>query len=226
MMRVLTFGDIHGCTKAWDTLWASVAPTADDQIVTLGDYIDRGPDSRGIIDRLIEIEKQGRLIALIGNHEQMILDARYEEMAENVWLINGGYDALASYEPSQSSDLLSTIPSAHWQFLERCRNWHEIESHLFVHASVEPELPMNQQPLWVLRWRKLHDPRPHISGKTVVCGHTPQRNGLPLDLGHTICIDTFAYGGQYITCLDVLSGNYWQANQQGETRSGRLREPA
>ena len=65
---------------------------------------------------------------------------------------------------------------------------------------------------------------PHCSGKVVVCGHTQQRSGLPLNLGHAVCIDTWAYGQGWLTCLDVLSGRIWQANQAGRVRTLWLHE--
>jgi serine/threonine protein phosphatase 1 len=71
----------------------------------------------------------------------------------------------------------------------------------------------------VLYWEKLRNPRGHVSGKTVVVGHTSQKNGTPLDLGHTICIDTFAYGGGWLSCLDVATGEIYQANETGGIRS-------
>src|SRR4051812_40922994 len=75
-VRTLAIGDIHGCSKALDALLALVKPGPQDQIVTLGDYVSRGPDSRGVVDRLVRLSKGGRLVALRGNHEQMMMDGR------------------------------------------------------------------------------------------------------------------------------------------------------
>ena len=74
-MRLLAISDIHGCSRAFDTLLDAVAPKPDDQIITLGDYVDRGPDSRGVLDRLVALHDTGRLIALRGNHDVMMLEA-------------------------------------------------------------------------------------------------------------------------------------------------------
>jgi serine/threonine protein phosphatase 1 len=70
--------------------------------------------------------------------------------------------------------------------------------------------------------QQIRDPSPHESGKIMVCGHTSQKSGEPLDYGHAVCIDTWAHGGGWLTCLDVSSRQYWQANQQGQVRVGRL----
>jgi serine/threonine protein phosphatase 1 len=120
---------------------------------------------------------------------------------------------------------MSDVPDAHWQFLEEgLRAWYETPTHFFVHANYYPHRPLTEQPEDMLYWEKFNDPRPHQSGKIMVCGHTPQKSGIPRNVGHAICIDTWAYGNGWLTCLDVDSGKYWQANQRRETRSGRLAE--
>ena len=75
-----------------------------------------------------------------------------------------------------------------------------------------------------LYWRRYRDPEPHVSDKIMVCGHTIQESGLPLSNGHSICIDTWAYGEGWLTCLDVESGTIWQANEAGDKRSFTLDE--
>lgn len=75
-MRHLAIGDIHGCSRALDALLAVVKPRPDDLLITLGDYVNRGPDSRGVVERLVSLHRAGHLIALTGNHEQMMLEAR------------------------------------------------------------------------------------------------------------------------------------------------------
>ena len=71
-------------------------------------------------------------------------------------------------------------------------------------------------------WESFNDPPPHESGKVMVCGHTSQKSGVPRNIGHAVCIDTWACGRGWLTCLDVGSGRYWQANQRGETRASWL----
>src|SRR5436190_23316404 len=98
-MRVLAIGDIHGCLGPLDDLLAWVKPAPDDLVVTLGDYVDRGPDSRGVLDRLIGLKRSGaKLVCLRGNHEVMMLDARKGGPAEKqTGLSLGGVQRLASY---------------------------------------------------------------------------------------------------------------------------------
>jgi len=225
-MRILAVGDIHGYTAALDALLAAVAPQPEDSLIFLGDYVDRGPDSRGVLDRVIELEKTRRAICLRGNHEQMMMDSRAAPGIVPNWLANGGTQTLASYrtKPDREGDLLD-VPKAHWNFLDHtCVDWFEAGDFFFVHAGVMPKLELAQQPPEVLRWQKL-SPRaqPHYSGKTMVCGHTVQASGKPLDLGFAICIDTGIYlPTGFLTCLDTETGNYWQADQAGKVRTGDL----
>ncbi|MGH9676519.1 MAG: metallophosphoesterase family protein [Candidatus Acidiferrum sp.] len=224
-MRILAIGDIHGCARALGTLLAVSKPRPDDLIISLGDYVDRGPDSRGVLDQMVILQSTGRLVPLRGNHDLMMLHAREWDHASALWLGCGGKQTLSSYGASDSRpDDLLLIPEAHWNFLENhCVNYHETDSHLFVHASVRPEWPLADQLTDVLLWEKLDGPVAHCSGKTLVCGHTKQTAGVPLNYGTTICIDTGAYAeGGWLTCLDVLDGCYWQANEDGEVRAGWL----
>ena len=97
-------------------------------------------------------------------------------------------------------------------------------SMLFVPAGYLADLPLERQPGAVLRRQSLDTerPGPHVSGKVAVVGHTPQKNGEILDLGHLLCIDTNCHGGGWLTALDVGSGHWSQANQKGEVREGTL----
>jgi serine/threonine protein phosphatase 1 len=228
-MRLLAIGDIHGCSRALTALLAAVAPGPRDRLVTVGDYVDRGPDSRGVLDLLIPWQEAGRLVALRGNHEQMMLWARRGGEGLRMWLLCGGLETLASYGVVAAGlDALDDIPERHWRFVEHeCVDWYETDCHFFVHANAYSDLVLPEQPEYMLFWEKLEAPCDHVSGKVMVCGHTPQRQRVPLNLGTTICIDTGVYEANgWLTCLDVHSGQYWQANETGEVRTGRLAPPA
>ena len=99
-MRTLAFGDIHGATANLDALLAAVAPTPDDWLIFLGDYVDRGPDSKGVLDRLIALKATHRVVCLRGNHELMMLQARADAGMRKMWLGVGGMQCLASYSPT------------------------------------------------------------------------------------------------------------------------------
>jgi serine/threonine protein phosphatase 1 len=221
--RTLAIGDVHGCGKALATLLELVRPNSDDLVVALGDFVDRGPQSRESIDMLLELEQRCSFVALLGNHEEMMLDAVQSPADLTGWLMYGGLETLFSYKIPPEEYTLDRLPPEHVAFLtERCRDYFETETLQFVHAGFDPQLPLAQQPANLLRWEKLADRGPHRSGKITICGHTRQESGEPLDLGHTICIDTWVYGAGWLTCLDVESKRYWQANQKGESREGSL----
>lgn len=224
MPRLLAIGDVHGCSRAFDALLLAVRLQPDDRVVTLGDYVDRGPDSRGVLDRIMLLHQTGRVVPLRGNHELMMLNARRSFDSFKFWMAVGGQEAIDSYSLSGRSGRLNDVPDSHWQFLKHsCADWYETERHFFVHANVDPELPLEAQPSSMLHWEIFTAwTPPHRSGKTMICGHTEQRQGWPLVLPHAICIDTWAYGGGWLTCLEVQTGQVWQANQAGEARSGWL----
>jgi serine/threonine protein phosphatase 1 len=217
--RTIAIGDIHGCSTALDALLGVIQPRAEDTVITLGDYIDRGPDSRGVLDRLIELGHRCHLVPIRGNHDQMLLDVRAGKSSIYWFLDIGGTATLDSYGPGRD---IGRIPAAHYEFLESCRDFLETDTHIFVHANYFAELPMSEQPDAMLRWESLRamTPGPHDSGKVVIVGHTSQKKGQILDLGHLICIDTFCYGGGWLTALDVESGDVWQTNESGKVRRG------
>ena len=224
--RILAIGDVHGCAVALDALLRAANPAPDDLIVTLGDYVDRGLDSAGVLNRLLRLDETHRLVALRGNHEQMMMSAREGDGELAFWLSCGGEATLMSYCPFDDRGTLADVPDEHWDFLEnRCVDWFETEGHIFVHGGVIPDRPLEGQPPLVLRWQVFRDVKPHVSGKVMVCGHTPQEGFVPRSLGHAVCIDTRAYDDEgWLTCLDVNGGRYWQANERGEVREGVVGE--
>ena len=224
--RLLAIGDIHGCFDALRRLVEFVEVTDEDMIITRGDYVDRGPDSKRVVELLRLREANGKLIALRGNHDHMMCEARDDRHKVFSWTAVGGVDTIESYLRDSSEPGFHAVPASHWDFLEnRCRPYYETDTHIFVHAGVDPDLPMEEQDEMTLYWERIADNGPHISAKTVICGHTAQDSGLPLSYGHTICIDTWVYGAGWLTCLDVDSGDFWQARQNSkETRRGNLAE--
>ena len=219
-MRTFAIGDIHGCLGALQTLLGEIAPRPTDVVVMLGDYVDRGPDSAGVLRRLQALQKHCHLVAIKGNHEELMLNARTIPEQYKVWLHNGGMHTLLSYGGKGTT--LADVPTEDWDFLEReCRDYYETPTHLFVHANADPELPLDKQSKHMLRWRRFHDARAHRSGKVLVCGHSPHL--FPESLGYAICLDTCAYRKDgWLTCLEVKSGKLVQANQKGEVKAGNI----
>jgi serine/threonine protein phosphatase 1 len=222
--RTIAIGDIHGCSAALRALIDAVAPGPADTVVTLGDYIDHGPDSRGVLELLIDLDGHCRLVPLLGNHEDMLQSAFADKSALAKWLRCGGASTVRSYGASCGGPrraLADWIPEPHRNFLSRCRPYHETDTHLFIHAGFVPELPMDQQPRLALLWRvtDAQSTKPHCSGKVTIVGHTPQRSGEILDLGFLVCIDTYCARGGWLTALDVGTGQVWQADRAGRLRT-------
>ncbi len=218
--RILAIGDVHGCLTALDALLAFVQLQPDDTLIFLGDYIDRGPDSRGVLERLVELSARPNTIFLRGNHDLWMENAREDRQWFTSWFHGGvgGLETLKSY------GTFADVPLAHWQFLDNLVEYYETENEIFVHGAVDANEELFDQPQQVLLWERVDDQAPHFSGKRVICGHTSQKNGLPLDRGFAVCIDTFCCGGGWLSALDVTTNRVWQANQAGETRAGRLGE--
>lgn len=216
--RTLAIGDIHGCDIALETLLAGLSISRDDTVVVLGDVVDRGPGTKQAVERLLQLAQDCRLIFVMGNHEEMMLSALDTGEGVEAWLRYGGTATLYSYDGDPRK-----IPRSHLEFLRSGVNYWETDRDLFIHANLEPGVALEkQQPEW-LRWTHLtgHE-SPHPSGKRIVCGHTPQKEGEPLCLTGWTCIDTFACGTGWLTCLDVATDEFYQANQPGASRTGRL----
>lgn len=221
MPRLLSIGDIHGCAAAFETLIDFADIGGDDTLVTLGDYVNRGRDSKGVIELLLELQGCCNLVALRGNHEVMMLWAGESDTAFEGWLVHGGDTTMASYAATSLHD----IPESHWAFLRATQPFHETGEFIFVHGNVDPHLPLRQQTDENLFWTKLTGNVRHDSGKLIVCGHTPQKSGFPLKLEDVVCIDTDAKNGGWLTCLEPSTGRYWQASESGATRTGHLDAP-
>jgi serine/threonine protein phosphatase 1 len=214
-MRTIAIGDIHGCSQALAALLHAIAPRPQDVLVTLGDYVDRGPDSRGVIDQLIALGDRCRLKPLLGNHELMMLEALEDDESKDFWMECGGRETLESY-----GGTCEGIPQQHLAFLRGCRRFHESRGHIFLHANYFSDLPLSEQPDFMLFWEHISFlvPGPHESGKRVIVGHTPQAGGEVLDLDHVVCIDTYCVGGGWLTALEVETGRIWQADREGVLR--------
>lgn len=214
-MRLFAIGDIHGCSTALKTLVSELQFQAGDTVITLGDYVDRGPDSCAVLELLIELSTRINLVPLLGNHELMMLHARHNRSMLWSWISHGGDATLKAYNATTWNE----IPEHHWHFLEHCLPYHQTATDFFVHANADPNLQLDEQSEHQLFWERLSQPKPHHSGRRMICGHTAQHDGLPLDFGHTLCIDTWAYGHGWLTCLDVLRNRCWQAREDGSFRT-------
>ncbi|MEL6060874.1 metallophosphoesterase family protein [Methylobacterium sp. DCY52] len=198
--RPLTYavGDIHGCAALLNALLVRIADHAGDRphrLVFLGDYIDRGPDSAGVLRTLSRLNwaEPGRVTCLMGNHERMLLDALQTRSAAAHWMSNGGEATLDSFGARD----LSGIPRDTLDWIEALPTLHGDGAHWYVHAGFQPGAavpdPDDHNRLWI------RDPfltGDHDFGRHVVHGHTPQRTGRPEARRFRTNLDTAAvYGG-------------------------------
>jgi serine/threonine protein phosphatase 1 len=209
-MKCYVVGDIHGCLEELETLLESLPLQLQDRIVFLGDYIDRGPDSKAVISFLLERErkKEQELIFLKGNHEDMFLSyLGLPGNYGNMFLFNGGGATLASYGISPGAmspeETRSSIPASHLQFLQTLRKYYLMEPFLCIHAGIHPQKTLSEQDdvetLWI---RDEFISNRHILPYTVLFGHTPQREVL-FHLPYKICLDTGLVYGNQLSCLEV-----------------------
>ena len=198
MLLTYAVGDIHGALHKLESLVARCRDHAGGRptrFVFLGDYIDRGPQSAGVIRCLMTLETQmpGDVIALMGNHEEMLLSIIDGAVAVEDWLPQGGSQTLESYGVEDVRDL----PREHVDWLRALRLSYDDSRRFFVHAGVNPARPLDAQDEDDLLWIRepfLSDPRDY--GRLIVHGHTPVENGIPDLRGNRLDLDTRAgYGG-------------------------------
>lgn len=221
-MSIYAIGDIHGCLKVLKAIFNQKIIKKDNTVVFLGDYIDRGPNSKKVLDWLIRNKENYNFKFILGNHEIMMSVAKTSNNRLTEWLHFGGAQTLDSYKIGDTSKWMNKIDNTYWEFIESCKSYIEIGNFIFVHAGLETGKKIEEQNKHHLFWKKYEIPECYDSEKTVICGHTSRKNGEIADFGHTICIDTFAYGGKWLTCLNVESKEYIKANNKGKIEIGKL----
>ncbi|HJS86337.1 MAG TPA: metallophosphoesterase family protein [Acetobacteraceae bacterium] len=217
--RVYAIGDVHGCLDELRALHRAVAqdiaarPIASSTLIHLGDYVDRGPDSAGVVRLLLEGPMPagiGTVVNLTGNHEEMMLTALDERSPATVrhWLMNGGEATLDSYGLREADDprhWADRLPAGQLAFLRGLALTHRAGGYVFVHAGIRPEIPLCAQVRDDLLWIR----EPFLSSTAsfeavVVHGHTPVP--FPELRRNRIGIDTGAVMGGMLTCA-VLERN-------------------
>ena len=217
--RIYAIGDIHGRNDMLEELIALIDDDLDGaqegQIIFLGDYVDRGPDSRGVIDRLISLGKtRPNTVFLKGNHEEIMLEFLDEPEDLPHWLEWGGEETLESYDvdpvgydkAALAERFLKTAPKTHLEFLKSLKLTHIEGDYLFVHAGLRPGTPLEEQAEADLLWirKRFYNASPEERpDHVVVHGHTPLDK--PEDAGWRICVDTGACYGGMLTAV-VLEG--------------------
>lgn len=236
-MKTFVIGDIHARPELLDQLIRDVPwDIKSDKIVLLGDLIDRGPDAKAVVERVMEmVEENPNMIVIRGNHEQMLLDCLdYQDLQ---WLIpeNGGIKTITSYgldlhELEDISDI--RIPEDHEEFLRSLPFFHEDEQAIYVHAGLVPgEHPSETDPD-VLLWTRDMDFYKGYEGKLCFFGHTPtqylprerrQRRFSIYIHGGCVGIDTSGEEDSPLSCIQVETFTIYQAHPSGATEVERLK---
>ena len=226
---VFAIGDIHGCDEELRALIQQLPLQRDSLVVFLGDYIDRGPNSRGVVETILELSDYCKVECLLGNHELMLREFLDGSDARRVarFIYNGGGATLASYS---NDDGVFVIPPEHVEFFEKLKYWHVEGDYAFVHAG----LPTDVDKIDIAEhgeemvWMRLRPgmPEPNYS-KIVVHGHTP-RPEVEI-MPRRINLDTSCVYGRHLTAMELNSRQMWFVDRSAtpkpvylkDTRDGR-----
>ena len=219
-------GDIHGEARKLDALLGRLPLERGDRFVFLGDYIDRGPDSRAVIERLLSLRREHECVFLLGNHESMLLDflgfADPAYFGGDAFLMNGGDRTLDSYHyfDRETPDLAGfRLPKEHEDFLLGLRLFHREADYVFVHAGIDPRELGSRDADYALRrsriedllWNRTVGDSAHGLGVTIVYGHTPGENlGVRWNPPFSIGIDTGAVFGGPLTAIRLPDEQVFQ----------------
>ena len=219
-------GDIHGELDALEALLAKLPLVSDDRLIFLGDYIDRGPDAKGVVERLIALSAQRACVFLLGNHESMFLDflgwKSPSYFGGDAFLANGGARTLASYgyfAADNPSPKHFRLPPPHEAFYRKLGLWHVDGDYVFVHAGLGREQLLLGDLDYALRrarpedllWNRTTGELPHRLGVTIVYGHTPLPDfGVRWNTPFSIGIDTGAVYGGRLTALRLPDETIFQ----------------
>lgn len=212
--RVWVIGDLHGCAAELDRLLDVLDPAAADEFIFLGDYIDRGPNARGVVDRLLRLQREiVGCTFLRGNHEDMFLGflGRAGHFGDS-FRRNGGAATLRSYgvEDLSPRRVAERLPQDHLDFFDHLQLQVEHGGFLCAHAGVDPRRPLAAQRDEDLMWiREDFLRRRGDLARTIVHGHNPGKQ-VVLDLPYRIGLDTGVVYGNRLSCLDLLSGDLVQ----------------
>ena len=240
--RIYAIGDVHGrldlLERAVEAIDAHVGD-APFRVIFLGDYVDRGPDSRGVIDLLMELQKRWPVVCLKGNHEELMLQAINEPTGGRLtrWLEYGGDHTLASYGLDENSDLADGIPREHLRWMSGLPRTTGDGHRIYVHAGLAPGTPIHRQKEQTFLWirERFLEARPGDFEAHIVHGHTPVWEGKPNPaepelLEHRTNLDTgaFATGVLSVAVFDaaVPGGPIEVLKIRGEPTLGLTPEPA
>lgn len=171
-------GDVHGNVETLKALFAAIMLNQNDVVYMLGDYIDRGPSSKQVIDVIMKLQEDGyNIVPLLGNHEDFMLQARIDRGIFSLWMNNGARQALNSYNKNWNADDWQTyIPHEHWKWLEKLPQIVVLEDYVLCHASLywSGKDPITDSSSEDLLWsRDTYYKADLLGGRSLINGHTP-----------------------------------------------------
>jgi len=215
IMNKYAVSDIHGCLKTFKALLKKINFTKEDQLYILGDYIDRGPHSKGVFDYILELQNEHfQIFCLRGNHDQMMLDAIHSMKWQRNWLQNGGWTTVESFD----AKLFSDIPMQYFDFIKEMPYYIEVDNYILVHAGFSFDMPNPFDELHSMLWqRNWYDKINYhwLQDRMIIHGHTPtSKEDVKVMLSNFnktqyLNIDTgCVYKGRmkglgYLTCFDL-----------------------
>lgn len=200
-MGLIAIGDIHGCAQTLDFLLRDLNVSPQDHLVFIGDYVDRGPDSKGVIDRLIRLNETHQCTFLRGNHEELMLNF-IDKGDYELWAVNGGIATQQSYGVVGDGAI---FPEEHVAFLRSTQLYLDTPEFFFVHAGLRPDKTVQanieQANAQVFLWERSHLQAAELAWeKTVVCGHTPVSSAMNteklINIDTGCCFFTHAHLGR------------------------------
>ena len=223
-MNIFTVGDIHGCSKQLKSLLSKLLNNSEfnnqrDLLIFLGDYIDRGPNSREVIDQLINLNKQNiKAVFLMGNHEQMIINFLFDKINNLMqWLHLGADQTFKSYDIEVAKFIkdgfeddkidklrnvfLDKLSKEHVYFLKNLKLTYNLGDYLFIHAGINPEKSLSEQNKMDFLWSrsdKFFDKNFKFE-KVIVHGHTPEKEVV--NFPYRINIDTGCFFSGKLSCV-------------------------
>lgn len=224
--RIIVFGDIHGCFDKLTSLLDKVCLNEEDLAIFVGDFIDRGDNVADTLKWVIEQSKKKNFIFLRGNHEQMMLDTFHKRMNKLTWAFNGGMKTIQALSKLKSED--ETFIERVLDFMENLPLYHSMtiggREYVFAHAGIEAGIPLEEQDEDFLLWAREGFFNHYDGEAIVISGHSPVQafkefgvadNPRPVRLPgrNVVMIDTgsFIKGNGKISCVDILTYEYWQS---------------
>ena len=216
MSKLYSIGDVHGCAHSLSNLLSDIPLQSADRIVFLGDYVDRGPDSRGVVDQILDLRSRGfEVTTLMGNHELMFMEAEKDPDDAEFWEEScGGMETLVSFGVSRFSDL----PDHYQEFFQSLPCHALMDEHIFVHAGLDFSGMDIFQNTYAMLWSRRTDvDLKKLGRKRILHGHTPQsirsveqqlktlntNRILNIDTG---CVFPHIEGLGYLTAYEVTEG--------------------